>query len=133
MKSAIMSFVVPMLVGAVMCIIETKTNQNYHFYILDLFYNASISLFFYIVIKSLIKAYIRWYIAGIALIFLILGAVVEGARRLEGVHTVLYNIAVPGVCENLEHTLIYIFLSIILSLMHLLKFGYYTRQIKKLI
>ena len=128
---AIVSLIVPLVLGFTICMVERKIDPEYNFYILDIFYYAAPLLMFYIIVKPITKAVRTWRFKGVFVVLLALGAFFEIAKMLDSKHTHLYNIAVPGLCENMEYAILYILFSLLLFIVYLLKFIYYGVLAKK--
>lgn len=123
---AIVSLVLPLVLGTAICMIESKYNLEYNFYILDIFSYSSTLVMFYIFVKPVIKAVCTFNFKNLFIMLLLLGVLFGIVSIIDNKHTPLYNIKVPGLCENMEYALLYIFFSLLLFIVYLIKFAYYS-------
>ncbi|MBQ9844595.1 MAG: hypothetical protein IJO54_00720 [Oscillospiraceae bacterium] len=122
--------IIPLILAAIMCIVDVKVTPNYTFHIGDLFFNAARVAVFYAGMKYLVKGFMKWGLKGIFPVVAVLSAILAIAELFGDKHTWLYDIPVQGFCENLEFAMIAVFFSMTLSLINLIKFAYYSHILK---
>ena len=122
----IKGFIVPIILAAIMCIVDVKVTPNYTFHVGDLFFNAARVAVFYAGMKYLVKGFMKWGLKGIFPVVAVLSAILAIAELFGDKHTWLYDIPVQGFCENLEFAMIAVLFSMTLSFINLIKFAYYS-------
>ena len=123
---SIVSLILPLVLGTVICVIESKYNPEYNFYILDIFSYSSTLVMFYILVKPVIKAVCTFNFKNLFIMLLLLGALFGIVSIIDNKHTPLYNIKIPGLCENMEYAVLHIFFSLLLFIIYLIKYVYYS-------